>query len=320
MATLDKRRALLRELYGFDFPEDLFRFWEFARRLRPLEPLEALADPLGIILVGPFDVLTGRCDRHRPRLSLLLHWRFYDDPPEFFTVLTGNTDGLHWGYFLDDPLSSPASVASYYSRDAYEFSADGDNLFEAVRLHLEWDYSTCLEYIEDDPEHADDYREDLDKLDALRKSLMGYGTGDRPEVGDDYSDIYLGVSSRNDRITAETAENMGVVVPKEKYRRVALKGVKYWTYLKKTANPVRVVEAARRALRDGYPGTALKIGKDLWAAGGKRKEAYAAELLDAAYAALGREALRTVLRTHLEHRDLSSVDVFDHEVGGNGHV
>src|SRR5947199_216938 len=41
------RRSQLRDLYGFDFPDDLFRFWEFAKRLRPLEPLRALEDACG---------------------------------------------------------------------------------------------------------------------------------------------------------------------------------------------------------------------------------------------------------------------------------
>src|SRR5689334_4261906 len=127
MATvLEQRRARLRQLYGFDFPDDLFRFWEFVTRLRPLEPLEALREAVGVTLVGPFEVLAGRFDRHRPRLSQLLHWRYHDDPPEFFTTLAGDTDGLHWGYYLDDPSRGEGCVASYYARDAYELSPDGD--------------------------------------------------------------------------------------------------------------------------------------------------------------------------------------------------
>src|SRR5689334_1348797 len=123
-SRLDQRRLQLRELYGFDFPEDLFRFWEFANRLKPLEPLAALAEPLQIQLVGPFDVLAGRFDHVTPEHSILLHWRYYNDPPEFFTVLAGGTDGLHWGYYLDDPGAQPWCIASYYARDAFELSAD----------------------------------------------------------------------------------------------------------------------------------------------------------------------------------------------------
>ncbi len=54
-----QRRDQLRALYGFDFPDDLFRFWEFVNRLQPLDPLHALSGPLGVVLVGPFEVLSG---------------------------------------------------------------------------------------------------------------------------------------------------------------------------------------------------------------------------------------------------------------------
>ena len=56
------RRQQLRALYGFDFPEDFFRFWEFVNRLQPLEPLRALDDH-SIQLVGPFEILAGRFDK-----------------------------------------------------------------------------------------------------------------------------------------------------------------------------------------------------------------------------------------------------------------
>jgi hypothetical protein len=313
------RRALLRQLYGFDFPEDLYRFWDFARRLRPLEPLRALSEALGITLVGPFDVLAGRCDRRRPRLSMLLHWRYHDDPPEFFTVFAGDTDGLHWGYYCDDPPGGPVCVASYYARDAFEFSADGDSLFEAARLHLEYRYRDDLDYMEDEPDEEEEYREDMARLDVLRQALSAHVAG-RPEVGEAYTDRYAGTAARNALVIAETPEGMGVVAPPETYRPLSRKGKRYLAYLRRTDDPADVVEEARQALRDGFPATALKVGKDLWAVGGERRTAYACELLDAAYQALGRERLREALRVHRAHRDLPSVDVFEDEGDGNEHA
>src|SRR5215472_4392372 len=109
------RRRQLRELYGFDFPEDFFRFWEFVNRLQPLDPLNALWEPLRMSLVGPFEVLAGRFDGRMPRHSLLLNWRYYADPPEFFTIFAGE-DSLHWGYYLDAPPTGPRCIASYYAR------------------------------------------------------------------------------------------------------------------------------------------------------------------------------------------------------------
>ena len=120
--------------------------------------LNALSDSLGITLVGPFEVLSGRFDGRSPRLSPLLHWRYYLDPPEFFTVLAGNVDRLHYGYYLDDPADGRGCVASYYADDAFELSADGDDLFEAVR-HGTGDAAPRLRGIHDEtPQHADDTR------------------------------------------------------------------------------------------------------------------------------------------------------------------
>jgi hypothetical protein len=312
MPPLSQRRAQLRRLYGLDFPDDLFAFWEFARRLRPLEPLHALEDALGVQLVGPFEVLAGRFDGRTPRYSQLLHWRYHDDPPEFFTVLAGG-DGLHWGYFLDDPATASGCVAGYYAGDAYELGADGDNLFEGVRLHLEYcltDWGADARMNEEDGAAWPGLKA---RLDELRDRIRRHATGDRDETGDAYTDRYAGVTSRADRVVARTMEGMGIVVPPETYRPLSLPDRKLWPYLRQEKDPADVVAEAREALREGFPGTALKLGKDLWATAGRKKTAYAYELLDGAYEALGREVLRRVLHTHRADRDLPSVDILEAE-------
>ena len=66
---------------------------------------EALQDTLGFTLVGPYDVLAGRhkdvaCNSAGQRPNFLLHWRYYYDPPEFLTVITGDSEKqFHLGYF-----------------------------------------------------------------------------------------------------------------------------------------------------------------------------------------------------------------------------
>jgi hypothetical protein len=311
---LQQRRARLRAEYGFDFPDDFHRFWEFAFRLSPLEPLRALED-VGIALVGPFEVLAGRFDGRVPRHSLLLHWRYYLDPPEFFTVLAGASDGLHWGYYLDDPDRGAGCLASYYARDAYEVETDGDTLFEAVRLHLEYIHRDNEEYAAEDPDNADAYLARLSEIARVRDRLMAHGTGERPMIGEEYTESFAGVSLRNERVVADTVEGMGVVVPPECYRPLSLADRKLWAELRRSKDPLALVEEGRAALRDGFPGTALKLAKELWATTGRRKQQYAAELLDAAYEALGRETLRRVLQTHLANRELESVDILEEEDG-----
>jgi hypothetical protein len=297
------RRDQLRRLYGFDFPDDFFRFWEFANRLKPLDPLSALSDSLHIRLVGPFEVLSGRFDHSTPRLSPLLHWRYYLDPPEFFTVLAGAEDRLHWGYYLDDPTDGRSCVASYFALDVFELSADGDNLFEAVRLELE--------------ARHDQGR--LEPVDLLRQEIQKYATAERPERDAGYVDQYQGKVARNATVIASTPEDMWVVAPPETYRPLSLSDKKLRSLIRKESDPIALVVEARQALRDGFPATALKLGKELWPLHGDRKAEYAHELIDAAYAALGREVLRNVLRVHREHRNLPSVDIFDAESrNGNG--
>lgn len=62
---------------------------------------EALKD-VGLLLVGPFDVLSGKLKEAKWRkLSLyVIHWRYYYDPPEFqvgYVVLTGeHVDYAFW--------------------------------------------------------------------------------------------------------------------------------------------------------------------------------------------------------------------------------
>jgi hypothetical protein len=311
------RRQQLREIYGFDFPDDFFAFWEFVTRLRPLEPLKALAEPTGIQLVGPFEVMAGRFDSRRPCYHLYLHWRYYLDPPEFFTVLAGG-DGLHWGHVLDDPATAAGCLASYYAGDVFECAIAGDTLFDAVRLELEETCATCVQDREHFPDHAAQYEDSLRAVNRAREALCRVATGDRSEAGEEYVGKYQGLSARNDRIVAETREGLGIVVPPEKYQPLSLKDRKLWSRLRKDDNPRDLVEEAQQALREGFPGTALKLGKELWFAGGEHQTMYSYELLDAAYAALGREVLRDVLREHRAHRDLPTVDILQAEAEVSG--
>jgi Uncharacterised conserved protein (DUF2228) len=310
VSQVTNRRLQLRQLYEFDFPEDLFNFWEFVNRLAPLEPLNAVADATGIHLVGPFEVLAGRFDGRTPTYHQHLHWRYADDPPEFFTVLAGNTDGLHFGYYLDDPGREPYCVASYYANDAFELEGNCATLFEALRLEIELHERDCVEYPDCHPDNVADYAPQTAEIDELRSKLLRCSTAERSETGEAYVEKYLGASPpRTARVVAATYDHMGIVVPPETYRPLSLSDKKLWAALRRKRVRVDVVEEAWSAMRDGYPGTAFKLGKDLWAMGSPRLRMDAYDLLDAAYAALGREVLRNVLARHREHPHLPSVDV-----------
>ncbi|HJZ54407.1 MAG TPA: ADP-ribosylation family protein, partial [Gemmataceae bacterium] len=150
---------LIRDAYGFDFPPDFFPFREFLAAL----PRNLLDDALEIHSAYPFKAADGKQPRDHPNRP---HWedRYYNDPPEFVTILHGRTDGLHWGYYFDDPATSRAVVASFYSNDAFQFSIDGDSLFEAVRMSVEYAERDFQNFLEDEPDEKKYYEKKLKQL------------------------------------------------------------------------------------------------------------------------------------------------------------
>jgi hypothetical protein len=144
---------------------------------------------------------------------------------------------------------------------------------------------------------------------------MEHATGDRLAVGEEYTESFAGVSRRNARVVAETVEGMGIVAPPDRYRPLSLEGRKLWSALRRSRNLPGLVEEARVAGGAGCAGTALELGKDLWAMPGSVRAAAATELLELAYTGLGRETLRRVLQTHLANRALESVDILEEEEG-----
>ena len=64
-------------------------------------PTVALESSLGLVLVGPYDVLAGKL-KGVPWEKCVLHCRHFYDPPEVVTVLEASGDdahGFHIGYF-----------------------------------------------------------------------------------------------------------------------------------------------------------------------------------------------------------------------------
>jgi hypothetical protein len=283
MPTPEQR---IRDFYGFDFPDDFFRFREFMATL-PRNALEAC--DLGPAF--PFEVAAGRKPRDYPDRP---YWedRYYNDLPEFVTIFHGGMGGLHHGYFFDAPGELPPVCAFFWNSDSIEHEISGDTIFEAVRYQLEREESGCHEMIEDDPDEATHYRRQLKKLARLRERLSEHFGADRPETGDDYTDLYCRTSTWRKPV-AETREMMDIVVPKGKYRKL-----KSDPFAGSDPKPTQaiikpLVAEARKQLAAGYPGAALKLGRDLWSWAGKFPACY--DLLDEAYAALGREPLRRLL-------------------------
>jgi len=274
-------------LYGFAFPDDLGRVWDLARRVRPLEPLRAFEEPLGLLLVGPFDVLAGRFDRHTPRYPIGQHWRAADDPPEFFAAFAGDA-GLRYGYWLDDPGRSPPMAVALYPDQGFEPTRYGDDLFTALRLHLE-------DLAEDVPD---------DELAPMRQRLFS----DAPVRGRPGKK-----TGRDAGVVAPTQDGLGIVAPRAAYRPLKASERQIGERIWEDDPPADLIAEARRAAADGYPATALKLGRDLWSVPGERHYDAACELLDLGYAGLGRDVLRTTLADHRRYREREWLDILEQE-------
>ncbi|WP_165422831.1 ADP-ribosylation family protein [Ktedonosporobacter rubrisoli] len=278
----------LEQIYGLQFPESLFTFWEFVQSHVSLFAL------LEMSLQGPFDILKGISQDEG---NALWAARCYNDPPEFLTLASGHSDGYHWGYYIDDPQNPAFPVAAFYSHDAFEITVVGETLFEAARYVLELFYRDNLSYLQSDPGYEQSYEEKLNQLASLRSALQAYETVERQEVGSHYLRKYV----PRRQAYPMTRDGMGIVVPAKSYVPIDEHDpFQLGNYVPGEKDVRKNATKAIKLLEQGYPGAALKLGKDLWIYKEFRETSYA--LLEAAYAALKRDRLREWLKVAIAYR------------------
>eukprot|EP00922_Rhytidocystis_sp_ex-Travisia-forbesii_P034968 GHVS01051937.1.p1 GENE.GHVS01051937.1~~GHVS01051937.1.p1 ORF type:complete len:142 (-),score=17.73 GHVS01051937.1:870-1295(-) len=95
--SLDDRVNEVEQLYSLKVGTDFTAFFSFCSQLCSADPLNALL-PLGLKLVGPFEVLAGQSVAE-PHTA---HRLFYD-VPEFVTVAVSTDSDLHYGLYRDTP-------------------------------------------------------------------------------------------------------------------------------------------------------------------------------------------------------------------------
>ena len=275
------------DAYGFAFPDDFFQVQAFLAELPP----GALEEACDMRPAYPFRLAAGEAPREHPERPL---WesRYYHDLPEFVTLFHGSTDGLHWGYFFDAPGELQPGVASWWSSDTFDHDWAGDSVFEAIRTALETTVQDLQE--DDEDEEAEDRLADLA---VIRKTLGRYWGKDRKEIGEDYLDEYDDSAWRSP--IADTWSRLGIVAPPESYRPLSVDFSAYETEQSEELAAKLLLEA-RELLTQGYPAGSLKLGHDLWAWVKDPSPVY--ELLDGAYAALGREPLRRLMAEAAAHR------------------
>jgi hypothetical protein len=278
------RRVQLRELYGLEFPDELFELWAWYQGL-PAEMKATFVDHGGMRPHGVCDVLDGKFDGVELRYPAVLHWRYRLDPPELVTVLTGDTDGLHWVFWFDDPKEPPVIVGNY-ARDAYEFWVAGTTLFGMVAGQIEQSIEDCEENLEHDAKYADEYRRNIAALKTLAKLL--------PRSN---------VKREKRTATRMTGDGMGIVVPRATWDGIVAAD--------RIAAADTALETCIGWIDEGKAGVALFHAKQMWV----EDHDLACRIMEPAYRALGRDALATIAKAHRENPALPSVDILAYKKG-----
>jgi len=328
--------AHVRELYGLRLPRHLAVYAAFLDSLSPLEArgLSQLDRRSGGIMA-----LFEDGGLTRPTIDGLdarLDTRFRRDPPELVTVMWGDSDGLHFGLWYDDPAALPTCLAHNYARDSAETWEDE----EATPLALlatrqrerreetlaDWKRALATDEEEDgeapaaveasgdetdDRKHADDRGAGEDEPPgpsgperALSAALAWFEEHDRRACVEDGAPKW-------DAVARPTT--LGGLGPALEPRQGVVTGScdsRHELYRKGREAAAPLFAEARAELAAGRPALAMVVGRELHWCDSEELEAECLELLGGAYRATGRDALAAILEVHHRHRDLASVGVY----------
>ncbi|KAF2354235.1 Histone PARylation factor 1 [Trinorchestia longiramus] len=311
----------IKQKFLVEMPEDFYKFWQFCTDLNKDAPLEALS-AVGIQLVGVYDVVA--CKQLVPRCPsrYLCHWRYYHDPPEMQTVLSGCSDGFHIGYFRDVPSEAPVFLASMSDVKPGIVSPLADNIFDAVRVY-------CIEAGKKaDPFKKAAFSKMVTQLETAAKSY-GFALDSKAEA----------VKRRRKKVVCKSFHGAGIVVPFDKqtdvgYREipetdglcgccvvqgcvddVCRRAVWCWYVWCKAvwmmcgadattsgardvvfAHVQELITNAQWATDEGDFGMSLELGMDLFIFGCPHLHNAARHLMTVPYDLLGRTAFSTILK------------------------
>lgn len=300
-ASLAKHPQLadqMQSMYGLRLPRHLAVFDAFYRTTSPFE--EAAMSYLGLSPGGILTAFAHKDGLDRPTrddLDPRLDVRFRRDPPELVTVVWGDSDGLHFGLWYDDPGELPSCIAANYARDDAETYTTG-----SVTLR-----EMVLERMDD--LYLDETDAPLAAMAALRRALEDFAEADAEALRADGP-----IRHREATRYPWTGGLSGALPPGSGVETLdmshAANRLRYPVY-RSDPDTVRVwIQEARNALDAGRPAHAMMLGRELHWVDHEAFRDDARDLLIAAYEALDRQALADIVRVHYRHRDLRSVAVF----------
>jgi hypothetical protein len=295
-ARFDAVAARMREVYGLRLPRYLATFAAFWRSLDEVERegMNYLGRSPGGIMDWFED---GGLERAtRDGLDARLESRFRCDPPEMVTVAWGDSDGLHYGLWYDDPADLPTYIVHNYARDSAETWRDDEPTPLAVMAA-----------------HARDIAASSNSGDPLPltvhaaiAALGAFESADREALAaDPPAERWL----RADRIP--TLGTFGPALPPGAGSiRVGDPEDRLKAWRSQPARVRKWIESAKRDCAEGRPAAALTFGLDLHWLDTDEHRASALELMVMVYEKLGRRAHAETVKVHHAHRDLKSVGVF----------
>lgn len=292
----DAVSARMRAVYGLRLPRYMATFAAFWRSLDAIEKvgMESLGRSPGGIMVWFED---GGLDRKtRGGLDPRLECRFRADPPELVTVMWGDSDGLHYGLWYDDPADLPTHVAHNYARDSAETWKDNAHtplgvLLQRANERIDGPYN-------DEPAHLPHY--------AVREALRWFSEPDGEALKKDPPP-----KRWLDAPRIPSIGTFGPALPKDAGTiRVGDAHARVEAWKGQPARVRKWIASAKRDCAEGKPAAALTFGLDLHWLDKDEYRSDALELLLMAYEKLGRKAHADTIKVHYAHRDLPSVGVF----------
>ncbi len=298
----DDVAARLRTVYGLRLPRHLAVFAAYLDAIGA-PGRRALADGVG---VSPGGILRyfedgGLALTGRDGLDERLDCRFRCDAPEFVTVLWGDTDGLHFGLWYDDPAELPTQVVHNYARDSAETWTEAlPTVLAQVRRRLD----DAEQDAADDPDY--DAPDGARRRAELLRAIAAFAGADEQACAQDGPVRWAGTPRPAILGGFGPALPEGSGDPRGGYERYE---ERYQAFRARSPQAGEWIADAERELAAGLPAYALVLGRELhWLDAAELRED-ALRLLTGAYRALGRDALAEIAAVHYANRDLRSVEV-----------
>ncbi|XP_040274594.1 histone PARylation factor 1 isoform X1 [Bufo bufo] len=305
-------RQEVESVYRLTMPDDFYRFWTFCAEINRDEPCDALKSSLGLQLVGPYDIISGKhkVTKKSSDINYNLHWRFFYDPPEFQTIIVGDSKTqYHIGYYRDSPEELPVFLGSNDAVKGYLITPAGDNVFSAVKQF-------AVKKLKDisDKKTVNVVKDLVEKLTAAADNL-GYSLEQKT----------ASMKRRYKKVVTRSFHGAGLVVPVDKKNNVGYRELPETDgNLKKICKAIVEASDDEKRMKAFAPiqemitfvqfandecdyGMGYELGIDLFCYGSHYFHKVTGQLLPLAYKLLKRDLFAEIIESHLANRSRENV-------------